>query len=518
MQPIFNSLNIVTILLTCYNTHMKHFSYFLFFMSISCTTIPTTRRSTPLNQISCANCNVLIFNFSSLTKEVFKQYNLSANDLLRFKNLENPIVFYNHFSTSNWPFQSLASIHTGLYVENHKVFNNEFHNQINYKKFNLEEDKLAEGSNTLLSQAQKSGYHTIFWGGEPHPSFYSTQTGITKGAAVLEKNCLHYPKQVEKLLTQIDSSPSKFFGVINIARTHFPHFVLPSDFHDETIPLPKSEFFPKNEEEYLFQRKTGWKKINEFLSNNPNAISDYQKEMKKTSRDAYWYLETARLLEGEQGNFIFKAHYQRAVLYSFAMIQNIVNHLQSTGKLANTIILITSDVGDNYLSNYKERGVSEKFSPFTYMLPSNESFGVPLFFYFPKKMNPPFFKNQNITNHTDLFPSLKYILNLEGSDQFDGFNFFADNFPERNFSHSFNFRPHSGIRLGFHSKEGSLMKHDTSKSIFFDYQSKNILSREFLQNSKNAMNLIKFSLDYDYLFKNEYLNLISEKVDNIYKD
>jgi arylsulfatase A-like enzyme len=451
---------------------------------------------------------------------VFKEYNPNAVLSSNIELLNSPIVFYNHFSTSNWPFQSLASIHTGLYVENHGVYNNEFHNDINYKKFNLPEDVLSQNTETMLSAAKKSGFHTIFWGGEPHPSFYSTKTGTMRGADIIEKKCLNYPEQIEQLYQQITNAHNKTFTVVNIARTHFPHFIVPSNFKSQFDSGLNSKFFPKNEEEYLLERKNGWKKINQYLVNNPNVLTPSQVEMKKVTRDAYWYLDIARHLEKEQGDTVFKSHYQKSVEYSFSMIQDLIGKLKKSNKFDKTIVIITSDVGDNYLAPYKSQNPKNNyfFSPFTYMLPSNESFSVPLFIYFPEKLNDSFDDFKELTSHVDLLPTIQFLTGQKNNPPTDGFNFFSNNFPNRKYIHSFSYRPHAGIRLGFHAPKGTLIKHSSKRSTYYDFLTKQILSADEILNNEGSNDLYNISKNYDDLFNNKNLNDISKKVDNIYKN
>lgn len=499
--------------------HMKKIIFLIILSLSSCTTNKVSQGRNSLTTQLCQDCNVLVFNFSSLTKEVFKEYNSNAILTSKLNGLNNPQVFYNHFATSNWPFQSLASFHTGLRVENHRVFNNAFHNLINYNKFNLPEDVISDDHTTMLTHAKKSNYRTIFWGGDPHPSFYSMKTGTMRGADIVENKCLQYFTQAEILSEQLTQNAEKFFAVINIARPHFPHFISPASFKSQFDEQLKSEIFPMTEEDFILQRQFGFKKIEGHILKNPHKINSTLTNQKKVTRDAFWYLDAARALEGQRGDEIFKAHYQKSVEYSFEIINKVIANIKKNNRLEKTLIIITSDVGDNYLSDYTNDSIefNNRHSLFTYMLPSNESFSVPMFIYYPENMQQP---NDValLTSHIDFLPTVMPLVGYPINFKTDGDNIFSPSFPRRDFVQSFTFRPHSGIKQGFHNSYGTLLKSSAKKSIYYEYQTKKSFVGDNLYSNINGKKLLDLAGQFNHLFEDKMLNEMSKKVDNIYKN
>ncbi len=455
--------------------------------------------------MDCKDCNVIVFNLSSLHRDLLSQYS-EASALLRL-NAGPPVVFQNHFATSNWPYSALASQHTGQNVSEHRVFNNSYHNDIHWKEFNLKTDIIDPKTPVLLELAKESGMRTIFWGGEPHQSFYGKAAGFHRGADVIVNRCFNYQRDVPDLSRQLDAS-GRFFALINITRQHFPHFILPGEWRNDEYPLPKDSHIPATEEAFWVENSLGWKKLNQLIERNPDIIPLTFLERKSQQRSAYWYLEAARFLDKDKGQENLLAHYRRSLKYTEEMINAVIEDLRQKNLLQKTLIVITADTGDNLLTIYEDGEGHKWHNYITYNSPTPESFIIPLVFYFPsakEKLN-----LDPLTNHTDLIPTFQDLLGWKSRGSSSGESVFSDAVRDRNFLHSFSYRPPRGPYLFLHNDKGTLFHHHSHTGRFHDRATKKIYSVD--ENREGSEELFKASVPYLPLLQDPTLLEINQKI------
>ncbi len=455
--------------------------------------------------MNCRDCNVIVFNFSSLHKEILSQYS-EGSPLLQL-NAGPPVVFQNHLTTSNWPYQALASQHTGQDLKEHRVFNNWYHNDIHWKKFNLKTDIIDPKTPVLLELAKENGMRTIFWGGKPHPSFYDGAVGFHRGADVVVKRSFHYQTDVPELSQQLDSS-GRFFAFVNITRVHFPHLILPGGWSHPEYPLPKDSQIPATEELFWVENSLGWKRLNKLVEANLDAFPPNFLRRKSEQRAAYWYLEAARFLDRGRGRENFLAHYRRAIKYSEEMINSVIEDLRQKNLLQKTLIVITADTGDNLMTTYLGDDGHRWHNYITYMQQTPESFSIPLVFYFPeseKKLDLP-----PLTNHTDLIPTFQDLLAWKSRGASSGESVFSDAVYERRWLHSFNYRPGKAPTVFLHNKNGVLVNEAGHGGRYYEKSTKKIFSAD--EEREGSSELRRASVPYLPLLNDPALLEINEKI------
>ncbi len=455
--------------------------------------------------MDCRDCNVIVFNFSSIHKELLSQYS-DGSPLLRL-NAGSPLVFQNHLATSNWPYQALASQQTGQDVHDHRVFNNWFHNDMHWKKFNLQTDIIDPKTPVLLEIAKESGMRTIFWGGQPHPSFYDGAAGFHRGADIIVKRCFDYQTDVPDLSHQLNA-PGKFFAWVNITRQHFPHFILPGDWRHKDYPLPDNSHIPATEEKLWLENKLGWERLNQLIQRNTDLMPPHFLERKNEQKASYWYLEAARFLDGDKGRENLLTHVRRSLKYSEEMINAVIEDLRQKNLLEKTLIVITADTGDNMMTTYEGDDGRRWHNYTTYNSSTPESFSLPLIFYFPSTQG----KNvlDPLTNHTDLIPTFQDLLGWKSRGFSTGESVFSQAAQQRSFLHSFNFRPGKEPTLFLHNKKG-VMVHNSSHPIrYYEKATKKIYSLE--DNREGSEALLRASESYFPLLKDPALIEINQKI------
>jgi hypothetical protein len=417
----------------------------------------------------CPNCNVIVFNFSSLHRDLLSQYD-GSSPLLRI-DAGPPVIFDNHFSTSNWPYQALASQHTGQDVEEHEVYNNWYHNDIHWKRFNLKTDGIDPKTPVLLELAKGNGMKTIFWGGRPHPSFYDGAAGFHRGAAVVADRCFNEQSDVPELSRELGSE--RFFAFVNISRQHFPHFILPGDWKNDSYPIPEDSFLPKTAEAFWVENAGGWRRINEVLERDPARLPKSLWEKKDRQRSVLWYLEAARVLDGDRGRENLLAHYRRALAYSEEMINAVIADLRRKDLLDRTLIVVTADTGDNLMTRYRDDEGQLWHDAITYLNPTPESYSVPLVFYFPARTGGARFTA--LTNHTDLIPTFRDVLGWDSAGHARGASVFSADVTRRMWLHSFSFRPDLGPSLVLHDARGTLILRPEARTKYYERATKRLL-------------------------------------------
>lgn len=465
---------------------------------------------------NCTDCNVLIFNHSSFNPSHSKFYNYHRDtDGESFSNLKNILVFKNHFTTSTWPFSANISLLTGKYPHEHKVFLNYFHNNLNYSEHQLKEDKINKNHSTLFEIAQKNNFFTALVGGSPHPSFFSETAGFARGVDFYRNQMLHYHDQiqiVDELL--LKTNGKRFVVMLNTARTHFPHFLIPQNFKSPWVNQKYSGKLISTEEEYLGHAGQKWEKIHQMLAAEKHTEWLEKTKGKKYIRDAYWYVDMLRQIDGKNGDQHLIDLYDQAIAYSDWFLAQTIQRLREKNILNKTIILITSDVGDNALIPYTDTKTKTQLSSYSYAVVSPESARIPLVIYHPS------FDNKNtgqqniedlITNQTDILPTIVDILNLKNAKKFSGKSLNRLKPQHRSYSTSLTFRPHRGLEIGVHDKDGSLV---LSKGFYHSYQfqKKEVSIQSVKEKNQVDINHIKKLEAFKKQINTKQLEKIEEKV------
>jgi arylsulfatase A-like enzyme len=465
----------------------------------------------------CPDCNIIIFSYSAFkaSRSLFYGHGRETDKEAR-KYITDGIVFDSHYTVSNWPFQAQVSMMTGQLPKTHKVYNNDFHNKLHYSKFGVQEDVIDANEATLPEMAKKHGYHTFFVGGEPHKSFFSPKVGFTRGVDSYHPDCLHYHqdnKVIQKFIRE--AKDKKFFGIFHSVRTHFPHFLLPGDYKTDLVDYNYKGYFPSTEEDYVKEAASRWKDLNKFIETNPSLISS-ENLQRSFTRDAFWYLSLSRFIDGQKGMEHFLNIYDQSIRYTDYFVGQIFKELEEQKLLEKTIVIITSDTGDNGFEQYTFKNGSIYEQTFSYAMITPASARIPLIIYHPQliKNKTGIIRQQQITNNTDLLPTISSLLGWQDKKvKIDGQDLLAEKPLTRKFSPSYTFRPHRGMELSYHNPDGTYLVNLRRKFYFNEKKKKIAIDAELKKlKDKNYLLLSKAASSEEKIVKENELNEMTKKI------
>jgi arylsulfatase A-like enzyme len=417
---------------------------------------------------ACPDCNLVVFSYSSVARARLRLYgHANPTDRETEKYVTDGLVFDHHFAASGWPLQSQISLYTGQHLPGHNVLNNGFHNRLLYSRFNLKEDRIAPDTVTLAELAKRNGYETFFIGGAPHQNFYSSQMGVTRGIDRLVDRCLHYHEdagEVRKLISALREK--RFFGIVNTVRTHFPHFLTPESYKSEFTTYHYQGYFPSSEEEFKRQMKAGWPDLLSFLNKNPSPGNPDLLRSRQFANDDHWFIDVARMVDGQKAIAHYLNNYDQAIRFADHFIGELFRSLEEHALLERTIVIVTSDVGANSFESY----VSGPRPSFGYGTSTPEAVQIPLIVYHPqlRKKKSGLLRYGGITNSTDVYPTVAALLGWRtAGSRLDGENLLSSEASLRRVSPSYTYRPHRGLTVGIHNREGSLIL-SKRETAFFD--------------------------------------------------
>ncbi|GEM_PF-1135052 len=213
---------------------------------------------------------------------------------------------------------------------------------------------------------KKNNYNTLFYvSGDSswhHMDYFLKQNFDTNKdyASFSSSGCERDSRMVEDLLSEISSVKNNFLYGLFFDSMHYP-YTFPKEFQHNKPFLEK----PLSTKDYLFLEKL-----------QPELINSYK----------------------------------NSLLYADSLINKIINKLVSTGKDKNTIVIITSDHGEEFgdQGNYFHASSLNNFQT-----------KVPLAIIVPDK-----FKNLQkpdvVTSNMDIFPTLFDLMEADYSDNFQG--------------------------------------------------------------------------------------------------
>lgn len=431
---------------------------------------------------NCHDCNLIIFSYSALKAKhsTFYGYHRETDKEAK-KYITDGLVFDQNYAASNWPFQAQVSLLTGQLPRTHQVYNNDFHNKLHYKKYGVEEDVIAPDEMTLNELAKKNGYETFLIGGEPHKSFFSPKVGFTRGVDQYHDHCLHLhedKKYIHKFIEKMKDK--KFMGIFHSVRTHFPHFLLPKEAQTEFVNYVYKGYFPTTDADYLKEIRSSWGDLNSFLKTNPKMAEASENAQRSFTRDAYWYLHQSRTVDGKKGIEHFINIYDQAIGYTDFFIGEIFRSLEQNNLLDKTIVIITSDVGDNVFEVYKFPDGKIYEPTFSYAMITPVSARTPMIIYHPelKKKKTGLLRYSGISNTTDILPTISSLLGWkERKSNIDGIDLITET-NTRKYSESYTFRPHRGMELALHNESGSYLINLRRKFYFDDVKKRLYIDRD----------------------------------------
>lgn len=355
----------------------------------------------------CSDCNVVVISLSSFSAGHSNLYGYPRpTDTLTKKWLQNGVVFDNHFAVSAWPIQSSMSLMTGLQPKHHKVYQSKFHST------DRTENVLSPEIKTLPEQFRENGFSTLFFGGAPHEAILSLTAGFERGFDYIYPKGLHTHSDLPVLFRELDKvSSRKFFAFVSSVRLHFPYFITP-DFPGKAPADPNYHgHFPRTEEDYEKQYADYRKKILE--SKDPNA------EFK--ARPSY-FLTSLLSVENPIDREFFLNTYDQALQYTDIFVDQIFQYLNDKDLLSKTIVVITSDAGQNLMDIYRNPDHSLRTHPlFSYEYLDGVS-RIPLLVYHPERQRDQkgLLHVETLSNSTDIFNLLSSLVEMKTKVPNDG--------------------------------------------------------------------------------------------------
>jgi arylsulfatase A-like enzyme len=302
------------------------------------------------------------------------------------------VVFRRHYVQAPWTKPSTASLFTGLYVSQHKVYRG--HGQGEGK--NLEgayvTDRVQDFQDVMAERFKRAGYHTfaVIWGGQVLPEYGFAQgfddffTDEVRGRA----------GRVKKVLEMLDAKKGPAFGYVHFEGCHLPYHapaLEPSYMEAHAVPYDETA------------------RIAAGVDFSKGAmVFDVNRHGRKLEPEDVAYL-----------NLIYEA---RMRYEDRRVVKRLVAGLRERGHWDDTLLIITADHGEEL---YEHGGYGHGHGLWDAIL------HVPLVVKFPKGRRPPALGKEvtGVTQAIDLLPSLTEYLGLPSGAPLSGTALFAGETP-----------------------------------------------------------------------------------------
>lgn len=386
----------------------------------------------------CKDCNVILISLDTLSANHLPCYGYERNtapNLCKFGK-EN-IMFKNMYSNSSWTLPSHVSIFTGLYPGNHKV--------------NIPNKASLSPKIPFLPEIiQNFGYKTYFFmeGGSSLPEDKVYNRGIDKNIVVSSN-----PKDWDKGLKQLAENQEKkikTFIFFHTYWTHAPYFLENKERKFYTTENKESPRFPISNNELLDCSDWFLKYFEESLKHDLDVhywdekkhekyMDIYKKiqKLKKASpssvksicRDKYdmEYIVIYMTLsfqhrintnDKEQVADLINS-YDSKIRELDEYMQNIVNFVMNSSLKNNTIIIFTSDHGEEFGEHGKLGHGNNLY---------DTSLKVPFIMYVPGQNKR---EIMSLTQSVDITPTLLRLIGITQRFRFDGSDIFGSSLDSR---------------------------------------------------------------------------------------
>lgn len=358
--------------------------------------------------LDCKDCNIVIISLSSFNTAHSTLYGYKKDtDVKTAEWMKNAVIFDNHFATSYWAFQSNMTLFTGLQPYNHKVLMSKFHN-------NGKEDVLDKKIPTLPQELQSAGYKTLSFSGSPHGMLISPSAGFGKGFdhnSFLEVQNTADLNVLDGWMDKV--SDKKFFAYISSVRLHFSYYITPEFAGKKFKEKNYKGKFPQSEADYE-------KKYAQYTT---AVLKEGAPDAEKKIRPIQFLKSTLNPQDPKDIEFLNNT-YDQALQYTDTFVDHIFNYLKNKKILDKTIVILTSDMGQNLLVPYNDDKNKVSFSPLASEYPVDAVTRIPLMIYLPsrEKAQSKMMRITNITNTTDILPTILGISGLGLSSPTDGIN------------------------------------------------------------------------------------------------
>lgn len=378
------------------------------------------------NKPVCKNCNVILISLDTLGANHLPCYGYDRNTSQNLCDFaKNNVFFTNAFSNAGWTLPSHFSIFTSLYPNHHNMVN-------------LDKNKLNPNINTMAELFKKANYKTIYVGAINNWSL-PLQRGLGRGFdTVLNqlslKNLANWDKSIAQLIKNNNKKQSTFL-FLHTYWVHEPYVVnevsegnnkriFTNDSYQD-IPVEWAGFtkFSKEFMDYIINlyenkikednpvdKKNDQNIVNSLkgAKNIADAEKIYNNLITGQNNFSKFYFHQIGKLSGKVS--YAKSLYDEMIYYldkKLAMIFDLI----SNSKLANnTIIIITSDHGEEFMEHWSLAHPADHLY--------NTTTAVPLIMYIPGIKQR---KIDNLVQSIDILPTVLTLTGLKSSKTyFDG--------------------------------------------------------------------------------------------------
>lgn len=362
--------------------------------------------------------NILLIVLDAARADHFSCYGYYRNTTPNIDKIASEGILYeNTTSTSCWTLESIASIFTGFLPSKHKA--------------NWSTLKLKESIFTLPEYLKENGYVTFCISN--NEAFFSRKNGLAKGFDYFkEVKFLFSPEEANsKIKIFLNVAYEKIFytrykfdianyGKGNFWKTLYKKILL-GRYH---IGATETNFRFKNfvkkikSNNYPFFALLHY--IDPHLPYRPPGrfeklfTTQYApQEIKKVNHDALKFL-SGQIKMSERDFEILKALYDGELAYVDNKVGEIYNFLKKEKILDNTILIITSDHGENI----GDHGLMDhRYCLYESVLK------VPLIIRYPEVFKPQT-RITSLTQNFDIFPTLEEIIGKKSGFKFDAISLF----------------------------------------------------------------------------------------------
>jgi len=375
----------------------------------------------------CVDCNVILIDLSNVRSDHLSCYGYFRNTSQNIDDLaRDGVVFKNAFSQSCYPLPSVMSMFTSLYPSSYKVD---------------QEHKLNPSIATLPQILKFYNYTTVWIGPIDDPNF-PLENGVGRGfekyyyacVSVFSPQVIYWTDALNWL--ENNANKTKFFMYLHSYRSQPPY--VPSD---EVIKKFTNKINPRIISSYEKLMEVAWKKID----NDPSLI--FKKEAIEKNSEIfnmnYSYEKKLKMFELNKNsanikypiwNFLvhdvlfnsinvsspedveyLRVLYDATIFESDLDVKHIVEKIDETGVRNKTIIIITSDHGEELVEHghicvlHKNSLQEEAIAPRGGSL-YEEAIHTPLIFALPNfKLDKPV---EGLVQGIDIMPTVLDLLNI----------------------------------------------------------------------------------------------------------
>ena len=394
-----------------------------------------------INIPNCPDCNVILISLDTLRADRLGCYGYERNTSSNIDDFaENSILFKNTFSNAYFTLPSHMSIFTSLYPITHKI-NNPFSESPNQPLNKLSEDYL-----TMAEIMKNNGYSTT-WAAPLNNSYLNLERGFERGfdekySTLFEKGSWGSVSGLnhESLLKMIEKGKEgKFFWFVHSYIDHAPYiypeeynYIFSSQDYEGNLP----DEFPTLNKLYFQEIVRLYKEEPEIMSEKFNKIKAKQKtefidtiitedldkylnlienisfklELRDTFDLVYVSLYYSSISDNISESDVIEIsnRYDNGVIFNDILLGEFFSELKKNNLWNNTIIIITSDQGDQLYEN----------GDFDHTTFYDHTIHVPLIIKVPGMESG--MEVDKMTQSVDILPTLLDLLDIDGPEQMQG--------------------------------------------------------------------------------------------------